>query len=172
MTRGVVDCPKARGALKGEMPNLRSAEVRWADECVAKMVAPGLEQLTWIRPRIHDLSSISHLISLTELDLWYARNFASLAGLAAVPSLAKLGLHSCPNLIDLNTVAHQMKGPRQVLISGCVRFVDATGVLALEGLERLCIYGGERSPNEVRLPRAITSRSVELELRGVTPTWI
>lgn len=166
-----VDCPKVRGTLKGEMPHLKTAHVRWSDECTAKMVAPGLEQLTLIRPLFQDLSSVSHLNSLRELDIHYARNFQSFLGLQRLSSLTRLGLHSCPNLTDLSSIEPQ-SGPRQVVVGGCVRFTDACGALALGALAKLCIYAGERSPSEVRLPRAIASMPVEIDVRGMTSVWV
>src|SRR5438105_2900643 len=93
----IVDCPKVRGTLQGAMPRLRTAHVRWSDECTASMIAPGLEQLTLIRPRFEDLSSVSRLSSLRELDIYYARNLRSLLGLSGFSSLSRLGLHNCPN---------------------------------------------------------------------------
>jgi hypothetical protein len=166
-----VDCPKVRGTLKGEMPDLKTAHVRWSDECTASIAAPGLEKLTLIRPLFQDLSPLAHLTSLRALDIHYARNFQSLLGLPRLSALAHLGLHDCPNLTDLSSI-EQQSGPHQVVIGGCLRFADACGVLGLGALAKLCIYAGERGPREVSLPRAIASRPVELDVRGLASIWV
>lgn len=166
-----LDCPKVRGTLKGEMPLLKTAQVRWSDDCTASLVAPGLEQLTLIRPLFQDLSPVAHLTSLRQLDIHHARNFQSFLGLQRLPALVHLGLHNCPNLTDLSSIEPQ-SGPRQVVIGGCVRFADAFGALALGSLAKLCIYAGERGLSEVCLPRTITSRPVEIDVRGMTSVWI
>lgn len=166
-----VDCPKVRGVLKGEMPFLKTAHVRWSEECMASMVAPELEKLTLIRPLFQDLSRISHLTSLRELDIHYARNFQSFLCLQRLSALTHLGLHSCPNLTNLSSIEPQ-SGPRQLVVGGCARFTDACGALALGALVKLCIYAGERSPREVRLPRAIASMPVEIDVRGISPVWV
>jgi hypothetical protein len=166
-----VDCPKVRGTLQGDMPHLKTAHVRWSENCTASMVAPALEQLTLIRPLFKDLSSLAHLASLRKLDIYHARHVQSLLGLDRLPALEHLGLHQCPNLTDLSSIDPQ-DGPREVTIAGCVRFADACGALALGSLGRLCIHAGEKGPDEVRLPRAMASLPVEIDVRGMTSVWV
>ncbi len=167
----IVDCPKVRGTLKGEMPHLKTAHVRWSDECTASMVTPELVALTLIRPLCQDLSPVLHLTSLRDLDIHYARNFQSFVGLQHLSALTHLGFHNCPKLTDMSSIEPQ-RGPHQLVVDGCVRFTDACGALALGALAKLCIYAGERSPSEVRLPRAIASMPVELDVRGMTSVWV
>lgn len=166
----VVDCPKVRGTLNGAMPHLQSANVRWSDECTASLIAPRLEQLTLIRPLFQDLSPVSHLTSLRELNVHHARNFQSFRGLQDLTLLAHLGLYKCPNLVDLSSI-ESMSGPHQILIDGCVRLADASGALAIGALTKLSIYAGERGPVAVSLSKAIASLPIEVDVRGVKLEW-
>jgi hypothetical protein len=166
-----VDCPKVLGALAGEMSELHAAEVRWSDECTARLEAPKLEQLEWIRPRVRDLSSLSRLTALRELDLWYARNFCSLDGLERLPALRTVGLHDCPKLTDLGT-PERHDGLAELLVAGCRRFEDASAVTALSGLRKLSVYAGKKGSTTVRVPSAMKSLPSRLDLRGVTAVWI
>ena len=166
-----INCPKVRGSLQGEMPLLRTAEVQWSDECTAKLNAPRLERLTLIRPRFQDLSSVLHLTSLHELDLWYARNFCSFQGLERLAALTHLGLHNCSKVTDLSSVELQ-PGPHELVVGGCKRFVDASAAPALKALRKLSIYADERSTNAIHLPRSIKSLPIQVDLRGVVPVWV
>lgn len=165
-----IDCPAVRNTLRGEMPHLHTARLRWSDACTAGLNAPQLQKLTLIRPRSEDLTIVSHLASLVELDIHYGRSLRSLSGVEALRSLKWLGLHDCANLSDLSTCGRVL-GPEQLMIGGCRRFADATGAEQVTGLKKLFIYRGERGPREVRLPGVLMERGVELDLRGVTALW-
>jgi Leucine-rich repeat (LRR) protein len=165
-----IDCPKARGMIKGEMAFLTTAKLRWPDKCTANLDAPNLTQLSLLRPHFESLSSVAHLPTLRQLEISYARNLRSLSGLEGLPELERLRLQSCPNLADLDSV-HPQNGPRHLVIHGCAGFNDASGVLNLASLEDLCIQAGEQGPHQVRLPRA-ASHSIRLDLRGVAAVWI
>lgn len=166
-----VDCPKVRGTLKGEMPHLRTAQVRWSDACTKALDAPNLEKLTLIRPRSDDLKIVGHLTSLTELHVHYSRSLCSLAGIERLESLESLGIHDCANVVNLD-IDHEIAGPRHLLIAGCKRFLDTSGALQLKKLRTLSIYCGERGPHEVQLPSTLREREVEIDLRAVTAIWV
>jgi hypothetical protein len=167
----VVDCPKARGTIRGELPLLQTAELRWPDACTASMVAPGLENLSLVKPQCEDLSPLSHLSSLRDLGIFYARHFHSFQGLASLPELVHLQVRNCPNLVDLNSFTLQ-PGPRRLEIDSCVGLVDALAILNLTSLRELGIYAGERGPRKVSLPQSLASHSVHIDLRGVAAEWV
>ena len=166
----VVDCPTVRHTLQGEMPNLRTAHLRWPDRCTSSMLAPSLETLTLIRPRSENLNFLGHLPSLRTLDIHYSRALQSLEGLQSLRALNHLGLHDCSNFTALDILG-PVAGPAQLVIDGCTKFVDGTGAERLSSLRKLCVFRGERGPREIRLPQRLQERSIELDLRGVSAQW-
>lgn len=167
----VVDCPKVRGSLQGEMRHLRSAHVRWPDACTAGLNAPHIEKLVLLRPKSEDLTTVGHLTSLVELDVHYNSALHSLDGIGHFRSLKHLGIHDCSRLAEIN-IAQEWPGPAELLIGGCIRFANATGAQNLRNLRKLAIYRGARGPHEVQLPNVLKDRGIELDLRGVASTWI
>jgi len=165
-----IDCPKARGTIKGEMAFLTTAEIRWTDKCTANLNAPNLTKLSLLRPHFENLSSVSHLPKLRDLKVSYARNLRSLIGLEGLPELESLYLRNCPKITDLDSIQPQ-GGPRHLALDSCVGLKDVSGAMNLASLKDLYIQAGERGPYEIRLPKAV-SHSIRLDLRGVAAMWI
>jgi hypothetical protein len=166
-----IDCPTVRGTLQGEMSELQSAHVRWADVCTTELNAPRLERLTLVRPRCENLKIISHLTALVEVDIHLSRNLCSLDGIERFETIEFIRLHDCSKLTDLS-ITHEIPGPKQLVIGGCKRFVDATAATHFKRLRQLSIYRGEHGPREVMLPVELTERGCVLDIRGLTAVFV
>lgn len=165
-----IDSPKVRGTLRGLMPHLEVAFLRWPDTCTASLDAPSLRRLELIRPRSEDLSLIGHLTALTEVRVLLGRALCSISGIEQLGSLATLTLSDCPNFIDLRHQA-PMPGPVHLAIFGCKRFADAAGAEQLPALKSLGVCRADGGPKEVLVPAQLKSRGVVLDLKGVTSVW-
>ena len=170
LRRLIIDCPKARGNLKGDMPLLQSADLRWPERCTAAMRAPNLTHLSLFRPLFENLETLAHLSALRELDISHARNFRSFQGLEHFNRLDCLELRSCPRLADLNSISAHAK-LKKLVMDSCAGLLDVTGVEHLNSLEELSIFAGERGPKQVRVAKSM-SRSSVLKLRAVAADWV
>jgi len=162
MTYIELDCPKMLPLNQVLFPKLVETEVRVPDEALRTLLVPGIEKLTVIRPRFQDLSLFSKNRTLRSLDIHLARNLTSLAGLSDASSLEWLGLHDCP-LFDHTGLVNEIPGPTELMLAGCKRLGDLSGLELFSKLRKLSLLGA--GPH-VTIPDALLTANVELEIRG------
>jgi hypothetical protein len=166
-----IDAPKVKGVLAGAMPQLRRAFLRWPEACTAALDAPGLEWLELRYLRSVDLSLVAHLCALHELRVVCGRSLVSIAGVGALGRLERLTVAACPNLRAMGIDA-PIAGPKDLSISGCLRFDDASDASKLGRLRHLSITPAERGSHQVKVPRVLQTRGVQLSLGNVTAIWV
>jgi len=153
-------CPKLTTVSQPLFPT--EAEFMIPDAALFSLLAPSIESLTVIRPKFRDLQGFLNCGSIRSLDIHYGRNLASLAGLSNLPALEWLGLHDCPAFqrIGTNSV---VPGPVELMLGGCKRFSDFSGLEYLTKLRKVSLFG--KGPRVV-IPRSVSAARIEVDVRG------
>jgi len=157
-----LNCPKMIPPSYPLFPALDEAEILVPDAALSNLLVPSVEILTLHRPHFKDLTLLSESRALRSLDIHFARNLTSLNGLSDSSSMEVLGLHHCPSLTRVGP-QKRMPGPTELVVGGCKRLADLSGVELFSKLRKLSLLG---SGPEVVISEALKAAKIELEIRG------
>lgn len=162
LTKLYLNCPKMLAPSYPLFPALIDADILVPDAALRNLLVPSLEKLALERPHFRDLTILSENRALRSLNVSLARNLTSIDGLPDSLHMDTLVFSDCPQLTRVGP-QKAMPGPTEMILGGCKRLDNLSGVELFSKLRKLSLVG--HGP-QVVISKALLAANIELEIRG------